>query len=226
MPCPPRAIDPSAWRASQARPCKLTRLPRRLDARYTSTSPRRILFHGLASEGARPQPPPCPRAACRPDAHVLHLSPCVRLTWMSSARSRAACKRLMALTRGPVCSLRSSVAKPVEGGRDRAGRVLLAPSTCIRRRPLGRWPHGHSPHGHSPLGSRAPAAPAPAARAPAAREPAAAQEPAARTPAARMPAARTPAARMPAARMPAARTHAARMPAARTPAAQSRTHSQ
>ena len=109
----------------------------------------------------------CIQTACRSDAHihVLRLSPCVRPTRMPSARSRAACKRLMALTRGPACSLRRSVAKPVEGGRDRAGRVLVAPSTCGRRRPLGRRPLGRTdarrsgrlplgrlPLGRSPLG--------------------------------------------------------------------------
>jgi hypothetical protein len=75
---------------------------------------------------------------------------------MPSASSRAACTRLMALTRTPACSLRRSVAKPDEGRAppsDRAGRVhIVTESLPLGRPPLGRQPLGRLHLGRLPLG--------------------------------------------------------------------------
>ena len=129
---PARALPASplmrfSRRASDSSPACLT--DGRLGGWITGQRVRAVTFslHSQASKGTpSAEPSHTHRAAL---LHTSCLSPCVRPTRMPSARSRAACTRLMALTRGSACFLRRSVAKPVEGGRDRATELAESSSS-------------------------------------------------------------------------------------------------
>jgi hypothetical protein len=138
---------------------------------------------------------------------------------MPSARSRAACTRLMALTRMPACSLRRSVAKPDEGRAppsDRAGRVhIVTESLPLGRPPLGRQPLGRLPLGGLPLG-RLPLERPPLERPPLGRQPLG-RLPLGRMPLGRMPLGRPPHGRPPLGRPPLGRPPHGRPPLGRLP---------